>query len=210
MGPTAIQINIWATPRGPSAVTSRTVRVAVVTAHIRLEAALETSERWQITDASLLRWRRKLKRAAQECDETMHKCKQRILEDEQMQQEVRISSLPTWIVHATKSFVSTVLYRNNNKQSRSMAQRFEWYADGTSEFLRFIELGGTHVVTCPFTPLSGTFLQARNFTIKSLGEMGILPFSYCWCPSALKCMEQRPIWYLSRMMVRLRVISTLV
>ena len=44
-------------------------------AHIRLEAALETSERWQITDASLLRWRRKLKRAAQECDETMHKCK---------------------------------------------------------------------------------------------------------------------------------------
>jgi len=56
-------------------------------AHIRLEAALETSERWQITDASLLRWRRKLKRAAQECDETMHKCKQRILDDEQMQQE---------------------------------------------------------------------------------------------------------------------------
>ena len=43
-------------------------------ANIRLEAALETSERWQITDASLLRWRRKLKRAAQECDETMHKC----------------------------------------------------------------------------------------------------------------------------------------
>ena len=33
-------------------------------AHIRLEAALETSEKWQITDASLLRWRRKLKRAA--------------------------------------------------------------------------------------------------------------------------------------------------
>jgi hypothetical protein len=39
-------------------------------AHIRLEAALETSEKWQITDASLLRWRRKLKRAAQECDDT--------------------------------------------------------------------------------------------------------------------------------------------
>ena len=36
-------------------------------AHIRLEAALETSEKWQITDASLLRWRRKLKRATQEC-----------------------------------------------------------------------------------------------------------------------------------------------
>jgi len=27
--------------------------------------------------------------------------------------------------------------------SRFIAQRFEWYADGASEFLRFIELGGT-------------------------------------------------------------------
>ncbi|KAF8713958.1 hypothetical protein HU200_027944 [Digitaria exilis] len=94
-------------------------------AQIRLEAALETSEKWQITDASLLRWRRKLKRAAQECDETLHKCKQRILEDEQMQQEVRNSSLPTRIAHATKSFVSSVLYRNNKKLSKSIAQRFE-------------------------------------------------------------------------------------
>nr|XP_034579647.1 uncharacterized protein LOC117843197 isoform X3 [Setaria viridis]TKW30198.1 hypothetical protein SEVIR_2G019800v2 [Setaria viridis] len=57
-------------------------------AHIRLEAALETSNKWQITDASLLHWRRNLKRAAQECDDTLHKCKQRILEDEQMEQEL--------------------------------------------------------------------------------------------------------------------------
>lgn len=38
-------------------------------AHIKLEAALETSEKWQIIDAPLLRWRKKLKRAAQECDD---------------------------------------------------------------------------------------------------------------------------------------------
>jgi len=67
-------------------------------AHIRLEAALETSNKWQITDASLLRWRRKLKRASQECDDTLHKCKQRILEDEQMEREVKNSSLPNRIV----------------------------------------------------------------------------------------------------------------
>ena len=41
-------------------------------AHIKLEAALETSEKWQITDASLLHWRKKLKRASQECDDTLH------------------------------------------------------------------------------------------------------------------------------------------
>ena len=93
-------------------------------AHIRLEAALETSEKWQITDASLLRWRKKLKRAAQECDDTLHKSKQRILEEEQMKREVKNSSLPNRIVHATKSFISSVLNRNNNELSRFIAQRF--------------------------------------------------------------------------------------
>ena len=78
-------------------------------AYIRLEAALEISEKWQITDASLLRWRRKLKRAAQECGETLHKCKHRILEKERMEQEVRNSSLPNRIVHATKSLLAPYL-----------------------------------------------------------------------------------------------------
>ncbi|PUZ44641.1 hypothetical protein GQ55_8G122700 [Panicum hallii var. hallii] len=119
-------------------------------AHIRLEAALETSEKWQITDASLLCWRRKLKRASQECDDTLHKCKQRILEDQQMRREVKKSSLPNRIVHATKSFVFSVLNRNNNELIRSTAQRFEWYADGASEFLRFIEFGGTPRCHMPF------------------------------------------------------------
>ena len=112
-------------------------------AHIRLEAALETSEKWQITDPSLLRWRRKLKRASHECDDTLHKCKQRILEDEQMEREVKNTSLPNRVVHATKSFIFSVLNRSNNELSRFIIQRFEWYADGASEFLRFIELGGT-------------------------------------------------------------------
>ena len=84
-------------------------------AHIRLEAALETSNKWQITDASLLRWRRKLKRAAQECDDTLHKCKQRILEGKQMEREVKNSSLPNRIVHDTKSFVFSILNCNSNE-----------------------------------------------------------------------------------------------
>ena len=58
-------------------------------AHIKLEAALETCSRWHVTDLSLLRWRKKLKRAAQECDDTLYKYKKMILEDEQMEQEVR-------------------------------------------------------------------------------------------------------------------------
>ncbi|CAL5077164.1 unnamed protein product [Urochloa decumbens] len=61
-------------------------------AHFRLEAALETSDKWQITHSSLLRWRRKLRHAAQECDETLHKCKKRILEEEQMEHEISEST----------------------------------------------------------------------------------------------------------------------
>ena len=53
------------------------------------------------------------------------------------------SSFPKRIAHATKSFVSSVFNHDNKDLSRSVIKRFEWYADGTSEFLRFIELGGT-------------------------------------------------------------------
>jgi hypothetical protein len=43
-------------------------------AHIRLEAAVETNK-WQITDTSMLHWQKKLMRAAQHCDKKLHKCK---------------------------------------------------------------------------------------------------------------------------------------
>jgi hypothetical protein len=108
-----------------------------------LEVALETPNKWQVTDPSLLRWSSKLKRAIEECDDTLHKCKQIILQDEHMEQEVKNASLSNRIVYATKSFAPSIFKRNDNELSRSIVQRFEWYADGASEFLRFIELGGT-------------------------------------------------------------------
>ncbi|CAL4981753.1 unnamed protein product [Urochloa decumbens] len=113
-------------------------------AHIKLEAALETASRWHVTDSSLLRWRKKLKRAAQECHETLYRYKKIILEEEQMEQEVRNSSFPRRIANVTKSFIFSAFGNNNNYQSsRSVVRRFEWFADSASEFLRFIEFGGT-------------------------------------------------------------------
>ena len=45
-------------------------------AHIKLEAALETSNnKWNVTSAPLLRWRSKLKRATQECNHTLRRCR---------------------------------------------------------------------------------------------------------------------------------------
>lgn len=63
-------------------------------AHIKLEAVLQVSDRWQITEVPLLRWRSKLKRAARECDDTLLKCKQRALEDKETRQKVSQSSFP--------------------------------------------------------------------------------------------------------------------
>ncbi|CAN6374799.1 unnamed protein product [Urochloa humidicola] len=114
-------------------------------AHIKLEAALETSSKWQVTDSSLLRWRKKLKRAAQECDDTLYRYKKIILEEEQIEQEARNSSIPKRIAHVTKSFIFSAFGHNNYESSRSVVRRFEWFADSASEFLRFIELGGTPI-----------------------------------------------------------------
>ncbi|CAL5077156.1 unnamed protein product [Urochloa decumbens] len=119
-------------------------------AHIRLGAALETSDKWKITDASLLRWRRKLKHVAQECGDSLQKCKQRILEDEEIQKEVRKSSFPKRIAHSTTSFVYSIFSCNNDELDRSIVRRFEWFADGASEFVRLVELGGTPHGHMPF------------------------------------------------------------
>ncbi|RCV29719.1 hypothetical protein SEVIR_6G033214v4 [Setaria viridis] len=131
-------------------------------ANIRLEAALEVSGKWQITDASLLRWRRKLKRAAQECDDTLHKCKQRILEDVETEKRVRNSSFPVRMAHTTKSFVFSVISFNKDESNSSIARRFEWLADGAREFLRLVELGGTPRCHMPFDPLIMHLLACKK------------------------------------------------
>jgi hypothetical protein len=151
-------------------------------AHIKLEVALEISEKWQITDASLLPWRRKLKRAAQECDETLHKCKLRILQDEQMEQEVRSASIAKRIVHATKSFVSSVLSCSNNELSRSITQRFEWYADGANEFLRFIKFGGTPRCHMPFHSLVKNLFAGKKLHHKIVREIEYPSFEFSLVP----------------------------
>ncbi|CAL5091742.1 unnamed protein product [Urochloa decumbens] len=153
-------------------------------AHIRLEAALEISNKWLITDASLLRWRKKLKLATQECDDALHKCKRRMLEEEQMEQEVRNSSFPTRMAHATRSFIfSTFSSSNKNKLSRSTVQRFEWFADGASEFLRFVELGGTPRRQMPVNSMIKPIFAGSVLHHKIVGEnnyplflLSVVPF----------------------------------
>ncbi|CAL5078010.1 unnamed protein product [Urochloa decumbens] len=149
-------------------------------AHIKLEAALETSEKWQITDASLLRWSKKLKRAAQECDDMMHKCKNRILEKEQIEQEVRNSAFPKRIAHATKAFISSA-FSHDNQLSTSVVRRFEWYADGASDFLRFIELGCTPHCHMPFNPFIKNLFSGKKLQHK-IDQGNKNTFFVLWLP----------------------------
>jgi hypothetical protein len=130
-------------------------------AHIRLEAVLQTSDKWDITDTSLLRWRRKLKCAAQECQDTLHRSRQRILDNEHIEKEVSNFCLPKRVLHATRSFVTSIFNHNSNDLNRSIVQRFEWYADGASEFLSLLELGGMPRCHMPFDPLIRHLLAGK-------------------------------------------------
>uniref|UniRef100_K3ZSR7 Rx N-terminal domain-containing protein n=1 Tax=Setaria italica TaxID=4555 RepID=K3ZSR7_SETIT len=149
-------------------------------AHIKLEAALETSEKWQITGASLLRWRKKLKRAAQECDDTLHRCKNRILEEEQIEQEVRNSAFPKRIAHATRSLISSA-FGHDNQLRTSIVRRFEWYADGAGDFLRFIELGCTPHCHMPFNPFIKNFFAGKKLQHK-IDQGNGSSFFILWLP----------------------------
>ncbi|PUZ67428.1 hypothetical protein GQ55_3G433100 [Panicum hallii var. hallii] len=133
-------------------------------AQIKLEAAVETSCRWQVMDASLLRWRKKLKCAARECDDTLRGFKQRAAEDEAREQEARGSSFPRRWARATKSIVTALLSHDNSYASSSSAavRRFERLADSAGEFLRFAELGGTPRRYMFADPLIGHLLAGQE------------------------------------------------
>ncbi|KAJ1265804.1 hypothetical protein BS78_08G101900 [Paspalum vaginatum] len=132
-------------------------------AQIKLEAALETSRRWHIRDAALLRWRKKLKRAAQECDGALRGCKQRAVEDEAREQEARSSSFPRRLARGARSLLASLFGRDDESAAAAAVRRFEWLADGASEFLSFVELGGTPRGRCVFVdPLIGHLLAGQE------------------------------------------------
>ncbi|KAM0892223.1 hypothetical protein ACQ4PT_025887 [Festuca glaucescens] len=134
-------------------------------AHIKMEATLEASRRWNIADASLLRWRSMLKRAAEECEDALHRCSRRSMDE----QEVRNSSFPRRIAHTTRSYISyfaSYCIKKDSPQSSmaSAVRRFERFADGASEFIRLVELGGTPRHYMFFDPLIGHLLAGKELS----------------------------------------------
>ncbi|VAH71927.1 unnamed protein product [Triticum turgidum subsp. durum] len=153
-------------------------------AHIKMEAPLQLSDRWQITAVPVLRWRSKLKRAAQECGDTLRHCRQRqrALEDE----EVRLrqaSSLPTRISHAAKKLVSSLVSLGKDVVEPIPVRRFERFAEGAGEFVGFVELGATPRQHLFFDPLIGHLLAGETARYQALQGgrfyyLGIRPTSF--------------------------------
>ncbi|CAM0948082.1 unnamed protein product [Alopecurus aequalis] len=153
-------------------------------AHIKMEAALQISNRWQISDVPMLRWRSKLKRAAEECDETLHYCKQRALEDKVIRRGISQSPFPKRVAHAAKSFMSSFITRGKDESSSSVnVQRFERFAEGAGEFLKFVKFGATPQQYLFFNPLIRQLLAGQAMRYQALRGsrfyfLGIRPMSF--------------------------------
>ncbi|CAD6342864.1 unnamed protein product [Miscanthus lutarioriparius] len=160
-------------------------------AHIKLEAALETSHKWNISSAPLLRWQSKLKGATQECDRTLRRCRQRLQEEEEVKQGLQSSSFPKRVVHTAMSFVSSMFSSGNDEELRGSTAvwRFERFADGASEFLRYIELGGTPCRYMFSVPLIRHLLAGKGANLRLSESIDIVGV-------AIRCL-QRFIPYLN-------------
>ncbi|XP_006653099.1 uncharacterized protein LOC102717336 [Oryza brachyantha] len=141
-------------------------------AHIKIEAAIETSNKWQITDMPLLCWQKKLKRASQECDDMLHRCKQRAIEDNEIEDQVEQSSFPRRVTHATKLFILSFIGHNNDDyySSSAVVRRFERIADSADEFLRFVQLGGRPRQYLFFDPLIAHLFAGKLLTYQILHD----------------------------------------
>ncbi|KAF0931895.1 hypothetical protein E2562_007087 [Oryza meyeriana var. granulata] len=159
-------------------------------AHGRMEAVLELSTRWPITDVSLLRWRLRLKRAAEECDSALRRKKQLAVEDDEAASR---SSFPRRVAHATRSLVSALIGGRDGDSDKSSSsssapaanvRRFERLADGASEFLKLVELGGTRPRQHAFfDPLIGRLLAGETLNYRSVRGrkfcyLGVRPVSF--------------------------------
>ncbi|RCV09304.1 hypothetical protein SEVIR_2G021700v4 [Setaria viridis] len=154
-------------------------------AHIKMESVLHVSDKWQITGGPLLRWQRKLKRAACECDDALQSCKQRVIEEREIRRLVSQSSFPKRIAYATKSFVSSIVGSSNDESrssSTDVVRRFERFADGANEFLKFVEFSATPRQYMFFNHLIGNllrgkFLRYQAFQGSRFYYLGIRPMS---------------------------------
>ncbi|KAL6647139.1 hypothetical protein ACP70R_014576 [Stipagrostis hirtigluma subsp. patula] len=154
-------------------------------ARSELEFAMERSGKLPITDVSLLRRRKVLKRAFEECSDVLHKCKRQAQEGEEVEREPLLthSSFPKRIAHATKSSIAYLFTTDKDHLCCSDVQRFEWFADCAGKFVRDVECGCSlrhHIFSVPLLRqlLEGKTLRYERLQGSRLRDLYIWPICF--------------------------------
>ncbi|XP_024314584.1 uncharacterized protein LOC112270742 [Brachypodium distachyon] len=137
-------------------------------AHTELEFALERSSKLPITDTSLLRRRRMLKRAHEECRQVLYRHKLVILQVQETEETDKSRVKPPYsfpapgkIIRAVKSYFFSPPGMDELSCSRVVG-RFEWFADKAGKFVREVESGCSLAHYRFINPLVAQLLQGKN------------------------------------------------
>jgi len=133
-------------------------------AHTELELAIERSSKLPITDVSLLRRRKILKRALEECGDVLTRHKLQAIEDEESQQGVMVThpSFPKRIAYATKSSIAHLFGLAKDGPSGLDVQRFEWFAGCAGKLVKELESGCSLWQYTFSNPLTRQLLEGKT------------------------------------------------
>ncbi|KAL6647140.1 hypothetical protein ACP70R_014577 [Stipagrostis hirtigluma subsp. patula] len=150
-------------------------------AHTELELAIERSSKLPITEVSLLRRRKFLKRAYEECSDVLNGCKQQGQKDDEADREPMLthSSFTKRISHATKSSIAHLFTTEKDDICYSKVRRLEWFADCASKFLRDVEFGCSFRHHTFHNPLLRQLLEGKTLRYEKVQESW-LRVIYIW------------------------------
>ena len=133
-------------------------------AHTELELAIERSSKLPITDVALLRRRKILKRALNECGDVLLRYKLQAIEDEESQQGVMVThpSFPKRIAYATKSSIAHLFGLAKDGPSGLDVQRFEWFAGCAGKLVKDLESGCSLWQYTFSNPLTRQLLEGKT------------------------------------------------
>lgn len=155
-------------------------RLAV--AHTELELALERSARMPITDVSLLRRRKLLKRAFKECGDLLHRCsRQQTVDITEIDQAAPHSFIRKRIAEMSQSFISSCFsgFHQDSSTSCSDVRRYEWWAGCANRFLKDLE-SGCSPQRCMFSnPIVRQLLEGKTLEYKGM-QRNILRQLHIW------------------------------
>jgi len=149
-------------------------------AHTELELALERSARMPITDVSLLRRRKLLERAFEDCEYLLHRCSKQQATDISEMEQPATNSFTKRIAQVTQSSISSY-FAGFCKDSTdcSDVRRFKWLAECANRFLKDVE-SGCSPQRCMFSnSLVRKLLQGKTLQYNKVQE-SILRRLHIW------------------------------